>query len=300
MLFAKVFFIFPTGVAMLRNSAIVVLGLALTGCSEAQRTGIALEEGDEVCGTAEPTAAELQRFNLTLAAFKEAKAAAPTQALVDTVPVYVWVIRDGTLGHVSAEAVDTMINLLNSEIDGTQFHFQLVRRTEITDHPEWYLMDSSTPAESTAKRTLRIGRGDGDTLNIWTADPGKNDDGDPLTGYARRGGELDGLVIKPTRVATSTSVHETGHWLGLRHTFFGGCSEPNDGAGDTPQQRNEGSGCPVNRNTCRAPGDDPVINYMNYGTCRREFTPDQRGLMDVAAQVGRAATPLFLGDSVRD
>lgn len=264
------------------------------------------DDQDEVCGTADPTQEEIQSLNQAIAAFRNN--AQPVQRVQPiTIPVHIFVIRNGDArSAVSAEQVDRMIVLLNENIGKTKFIFKLESRKEITDHPEWYKMSARSEAELTAKRTLRVeGK---DTLNIWTADPGKNRNDNQLTGYAVRCGSgsthcnpiRDGVVIAPWRVTTATSVHETGHWLGLFHVFEGGCSETNDGVADTTQQKNKGKGCPRNQDTCPDAGNDPVTNYLNYGTCRTELTVGQHERMELLSLIGRASTPLFNSDLLPD
>jgi hypothetical protein len=71
-------------------------------------------------------------------------------------------------------------------------------------------------------------------------------------------------------------THEAGHWLGLRHTFHGGC-EGTDLVEDTPACTST-TGCPVNSNTCdEGDGDldDNVNNFLSYNSCRTMFTEGQ-------------------------
>jgi Pregnancy-associated plasma protein-A len=78
-------------------------------------------------------------------------------------------------------------------------------------------------------------------------------------------------------------VHEVGHWLGLLHTFEGGCNAPGDGIADTPAEAGLSFSCDVpTKDSCpNDPGFDPMHNFMSYTgeKCFREFTAGQREAM---------------------
>ncbi|KAH9845249.1 Extracellular metalloprotease [Teratosphaeria destructans] len=77
-----------------------------------------------------------------------------------------------------------------------------------------------------------------------------------------------------------TAVHETGHWLGLLHTFEGNsCSGDGDYVADTPAESTSTDGCPTSpaKNSCGTADGDPIHNYMDYSTdaCYEAFSADQ-------------------------
>ncbi|KAI8229349.1 hypothetical protein K4K57_010322 [Colletotrichum sp. SAR 10_99] len=88
-------------------------------------------------------------------------------------------------------------------------------------------------------------------------------------------------------------VHETGHWLGLYHTFQGGCEGNDDQVEDTRRQQMKPgfqNTCNGTQNSCPSlPGYDPVRNYMTYTGCNTgmHFTAGQARRMRQAWEIYR-------------
>lgn len=193
-------------------------------------------------------------------------------------------------GYNGAESPD-------SEPMGIDFR---LKRITITRNDRWYHARMNSRADRQMK--ARLHRGTASTLNIYVNKPRP-----PahlrglLLGYSRfpwkyRGHrKLDGVTINIRSLPVpgsktgfnlgDTVVHETGHWLGLLHTFQGGCTGSNDGVTDTPAERNQygNTNCVDPTNLCD-PTDvlvkglyDPAYNFMEYTRdgCMRMFTAGQ-------------------------
>jgi hypothetical protein len=87
-----------------------------------------------------------------------------------------------------------------------------------------------------------------------------------------------------------------GHWLGLYHTFEGGCFGPGDYVPDTPYEAEPAFECKADatRDSCKTKaGRDPIHNFMDYTEdfCMNRFTSGQITRMSNTWQQLRAPTP---------
>jgi hypothetical protein len=265
-------------------------------CDPMAPAGAALYSGTPAAGAAvgrggvvrEP---ELSETHTDMPAAAKGRAGKTFRA---TVPVYFHVVTDGATGAVTDEQIAGQIAVLNNTFAGgeggpdTGFRFTLAGLTH-SDHADWFYANPGGADEDGMKRTLK--QGGNNALNLYSTTAGDYLGWAYLPDITTKAGQVhrDGVVFDwesiPGTSTTyagrydqgETATHEVGHWLNLEHTFFGGCSAKGDFVEDTPAEKTATSGCPAGKDTCKAPGLDPIHNYMDYSydSCYTEFTPGQ-------------------------
>ncbi|KAJ7485543.1 hypothetical protein FB451DRAFT_1431883 [Mycena latifolia] len=172
------------------------------------------------------------------------------------------------------------------------FMWELVSTTRVVNADWFNNAAPGTPQQKAMKTAHR--KGGRRDLNVYSVGyPGQG-----LLGYAtfpsayKANPKDNGVVLQYATVPGGsmthynlghTLTHEVGHWVGLYHTFQGGCAERTPGSGDdyvsdTPPEASAASQCPIGRSSC--PGKatlDPINNYMDntYDACMDRFTDGQ-------------------------
>ena len=226
----------------------------------------------------------------------ELRAVGEAEVTGGAIPVYVHVIRNNSGGgDVTDSEISRQINVLNAAYSSWGFAFS-VAAIDRTNNSTWYT-NCYGSSESAMKNALH--RGTAKDLNLYTCSPGGG-----ILGYATFPSnyssrpKLDGVVVlneslpggsaSPYNLG-DTATHEVGHWLGLYHTFQGGCARNATSGGDlvsdTPAEKSAAFGCPAGRDTCtgsRFPGLDPIKNFMDYtdDSCMNQFSAGQDLRMD--------------------
>ena len=215
-----------------------------------------------------------------------------TEAVV-TIPVAFHVIykkkRGVETGNIPDQWIYDQMDVLNAAYAGTGFQFSLAS-IDRTNNSKWFDRVYNTRVEQQMKQALAIDPAH--TLNIYTANPSNGilgwayfPDSYPESSYwhgcVLLYSSLPGGSAAPYNLG-DTGTHEIGQYLGLYHTFQGGCNGNGDYVADTPAEASPAYGCPYGRDTCPGGGADPIHNFMDYtdDDCMYEFTADQATRMN--------------------
>ncbi|MBA3394470.1 MAG: zinc metalloprotease [Deltaproteobacteria bacterium] len=245
------------------------------------------------CATLHLPIVERERIDAEVAARMASVAPGSSNVTSGTIPVYVHVITDSAgKGGPTSQQITNQMNVLNSAFAATGWQFSLAGTTT-TANNAWYTCSGGT-CETEMKNALR--QGSADDLNMYL-----NNMGGGLLGWATFPSsyasqpKMDGVVVLTASLPGGsaapynlgdTATHEVGHWMGLYHTFQGGCARKasgGDGVSDTPAEKSPAYGCPTGRDSCRnLPGVDPITNFMDYtdDACMNTFTAGQDTRMD--------------------
>lgn len=272
-----------------------------------------------------------------------------TSRQVYTIPVVVHLIHNNGPENLSDPQVQQAIDALNDGMRNrgafnpqkgvdTEIEFCLAVRnpqgnptTGITRNQSTLTQLLMEPQDTLMKDLIRWDPTQ--YLNIWIVNSITSQASGPgVAGYAyfpsSHGNREDGIVGEYTYFTSrqgdiSVFVHEAGHYLGLYHTFSGGCTNSDcllngDRVCDTPPDGSTSSvACNASPNTCQTDEDDTSLqnpfraqalggmgdqpdminNYMDYGdpVCTDAFTQGQKDRMVLALTTIRASLLQSLG-----
>jgi hypothetical protein len=210
-----------------------------------------------------------------------------------TINTYIHIITTSAAADAyTKKQAKKQINAMNVVYKRIGLTFKLIE-TDITVNDAWAVADG--PDMDTLKLSLRKGTYadlnlyfhsdlSGGILGTCTL-PSQVVVGMDPTLYASDGCNINANTMPGGSMAGynqgMTAVHETGHWLGLLHTFEGySCEGEGDLIADTPMQATSTDGCPVDQVKDSCPGMegvDLIHNYMDYSedSCYESFTPGQ-------------------------
>ena len=207
-----------------------------------------------------------------------------TPNAIPTVRVYWHILRKDTTvagGNIPDTWINAQMDELNQFFPNYNFVIQNVNRVT---NSQWFNGRSGNKMKST------LHQGTCADLNVYT-----NKVGQGLLGYATFPSNCasqlknDGVVIHYQSLPGGplvpynegdTGTHEVGHWVGLYHTFQGGCNGNGDFVSDTAPEASPNYDCidVGERDTCAGGGPDPVDNIMDYteDACMDDLTPGQQ------------------------
>lgn len=257
----------------------------------------------------------------------------PHEGKVITIPVVVHIIYNKPEENISDERVFSQIEVLNecfrrlsADTVNTPawakavaadcgIEFKLAtsdpQKRKTTGIVRKYTPATKWELDDQVKSSARAGADPWDTrnyLNIWVCNLNR------LAGYSSFPGgpeAIDGVVIsypvfgKSNRMGYEqgkTTVHEVGHWLGLRH-IWGDSYCGDDWVDDTPKQGNFTPGCPsgIRQSCTNGKNGDMYMNYMDLtqDACINLFTEGQKERMRTFFEEGFPRYSLLSSDGLQ-
>jgi pregnancy-associated plasma protein-A len=241
---------------------------------------------DEFCGTKidDASRAEIAKTEADRKWFAVTEQPTPRSV----VNVHFHVIENGEAGAVDDETIATQIDVLNDSFNLRGISFVLAS-IDRTISKNWFTRCDAEGPLKRMKDALHLGVAT--DLNVYTCEPTRFL-GRATFPWSYAGSPLEDGVIMHYRVLPGGSdpnfntgevlAHETGHWMGLYHTFQDGCTGAGDEVEDTPAEATPSfNTCPLGLDTCPSPGLDPTDNFMDLSgdACWTNFTAGQNDRM---------------------
>lgn len=244
------------------------------------------------CGCSRPSYVERQQVAARRISFQDANRTYDGIVAPVTIPVRFVHITDGASGGISASQRTKQLDVLNTAFQPHRVTFSHQEDAVVVhDDSAWFNMAHHSVEERQAKAAL--GEQQEKMLNFYTTNGGNLLGWATFPWYLEGDPIMDGIVVLYSALPGGsaapynlgqTATHEVGHWLGLYHTFQGGCNAVGDHVGDTVAHSEPNYGKPPvgqRHNACDPSELAPVKNFMNYvdDDWMDHFTPQQGARM---------------------